>query len=148
MSQNGIVWFAPARQNWLKGNIRDLSTSLNNSGSLKNIQRGGGGLRPPPPFCERHILLIFHFLCFSFINIHFISFGLSLFYFILLFIYVSISFLYLIFHLWYFGFNFIFSLRPWLASGGKKSINFDFDVLFDEKSKKNEFFGLLQIAFW
>ena len=68
-------------------------------------QKGGAaaGRPPPPPFVNvaadaaTHILLIFHFLCFSFINIHFISFGLSLFYFILLFIYVSISFLYLIF---------------------------------------------------
>ena len=79
-------------------------------------KRGGGGREAAaPPFVNvaadaaTHILLIFHFLCFSFINIHFISFGLSLFYFILLFIYVSISFLYLIFHLWDFGLYFLFT---------------------------------------
>ena len=30
------------------------------------------------------------------------------------------------------------SLRPWLASGGKKAINFDFGITLDEKSKKRK----------
>jgi len=30
--------------------FNDLSTSLNNFGSLKKTTKGGGGLRSPPPF--------------------------------------------------------------------------------------------------
>ena len=33
----------------------------------------------------------------------------------------------------------MFSLLTWLASGGNKSINFDFGVTFDEKSNKKNF---------
>ena len=37
-----------AKMDW-KEKIRDLSTSLNNFGSLEKHTKGGGGLRPPPP---------------------------------------------------------------------------------------------------
>ena len=78
--QNVILCFAPASQNGLKGKIRDLSTSLNNFGSLKNIQRGAAafGRRPPlyvfwlPKFFELLLKVSYFFL-----SIHFGLQGLS-----------------------------------------------------------------------
>ena len=71
---------ASASQKGLKGKIRDLSTSLNNFGSLKNIQRGAAafGRRPPlyvfwlPKFFELLLKVSYFFL-----SIHFGLQGLS-----------------------------------------------------------------------
>ena len=58
-----------------KEKVRDLSTSLNNFGSLKSLQRGGGALKRPAPLCRffslpkffEHLLKVSYF----FLSIHF-----------------------------------------------------------------------------
>ena len=72
---------APASQNELKGKIRDLSTSLNNFGSLKNIQRGGRRPSAAAPLCMFWLLPKFFELLlkvsYFFLSIHFGLQGLS-----------------------------------------------------------------------